>query len=220
MQPFLDSANLEEVKIALSKGWLRGITTNPTIMAREPKTNYPSHIQKIADLCTHAKQPVSISIEVFAREPAEMLKQARQFVKEIHYSNLAVKIPVAPETMEVISALARDGVRVNVTCGVTAAQGTMAANAGARFYSLFFHRIKDLNLDGVQIVRNTKQLLAGTGTEIICGSIRNVEDVMECAISGADIVTAPLKLWDEMAHHAKSVEWNEKFLSDFAAWLK
>ncbi len=220
MQPFLDSANLAEVKIALAKGWLRGITTNPTIMVREPKTNYVGHVQKIADLCTQAGNPVSISIEVFAKDTAGMLTQARQFVKEIRYANLAVKIPVAPETMAVVAQLAREKVRVNVTCGVTAGQGALAAAAGATFYSLFFHRIKDLGVDAVQTVRDTQQLLAQTGTEIICGSIRNVEDVMECALAGADIVTAPLKIWDELAHHAKSVEWNEKFLSDFSAWLK
>ena len=220
MQAFLDSANLEEVKIALSKGWLRGITTNPTIMAREPKTNYAGHIQKIADLCQEANQPVSLSIEVFARDAAGMLQQAREFVKEVRYPNLAIKIPVAPETMGVIAVLAGEGVRVNVTCGVTSGQGALAAAAGATFYSLFFHRIKDLGTDAAQTVRDTKTLIAGSGTQIICGSIRNVDDILECSLAGSDIVTAPLKLWEEMAHHTKSVEWNEKFLQDFAAWIK
>lgn len=220
MQPFLDTANLDEIKIGLAGGYLRGITTNPTIMAREPKTNYVGHIQKIADLCTAAKQPVSLSIEVFAKSPEEMLKQARQFIQEIHYPTLAIKIPIASTTLGVIAELARAGVRVNVTCGVTASQGEMAAMAGGTYYSLFFHRIKDLGVDAAQTVRDTKAMLAGTKCQIICGSIRNVEDVMEASLAGSDIITAPLKIWQEMANHPKSDEWNEKFLQDFAAWVK
>ena len=118
-----------------------------------------------------------------------------------------------------IAQLTRDGIKTNVTVGFNAAQGVMAAVAGATYYSLFFHRIKDTGTDAVETVRQTKQLIAGAGTLIICGSIRSVEDVIEASLAGSDVVTAPLKVWQEMATHAKSLEWNNKFLQDFEAWI-
>ncbi len=219
MKPFLDTANLDEIRAALGKGWVRGITTNPSLMAKEPKSNFVLHIQKIADLCTQAGQLVPLSVEVFSNDPDEMYSQAREFFRTIRYSNLNIKIPVAWETLEVVRQLSKEEVKVNVTCGFNEAQGLLAAKAGAAYYSLFFCRIRDAGVDPVQTVQRTKKLLAGSDTELICGSIRKPEDVLEAFLAGADIVTAPLKVYEAMTEHFKTTEWTEKFLQDFKAWV-
>ena len=146
---FIDTANLEEIKGALDRGFV-GVTTNPSLLAKEPKGNYMAHLGKIVDLINgyplHDGTLPSLSVEVFTSDPEEMVKQAKEFRDTLKYPNLAVKIHIThqnKDNLAVIRELSRDGIQVNCTACMTVYQATMAAAAGSRFVSLFWGRIKD-----------------------------------------------------------------------------
>ncbi|HTL69024.1 MAG TPA: transaldolase family protein [Lacunisphaera sp.] len=222
MKLFLDSANLQDIEACLKRGFLDGITTNPSILAKEPKTDFVKHIRKIANLCNQYKQPIPLSVEVFTRHADKMVEQAMQIAEEIGYENLNIKIPIGWDELEVIAELARRGVKVNCTCIFTEAQCTLAADAGATYVSIFFGRLRDIGCDPIPVIANTRQLLerAKKGSEIIVGSIRHERDIADSHIAGAHIVTAGAQLFAKMAMHPQTTKSVDGFLKDFEAWLK
>ena len=245
MKLFADTANLQEIKAALADGFIAGITTNPSLLAKEPKADYLDHMRKIVDLIRKSGREVHLSIEVIAREPAEMAAQADRFIKELAYGNLAIKIPISQHGRSftgLVRELASRGVAVNCTACMTPMQGLAAAAAGARYVSLFYNRIRDgllerhrdereallaaktveaADFDPAHAVAETAHLLAISypDAEIIAGSIRSVFDVKEAGLAGAHIVTLSPKLFPAIVGHYKTDEAVDSFLADIGRWL-
>ena len=222
MKLFADTANLEEIESCLRKGVIQGITTNPSLLAKEPKTDFYLHIQKICDLCIKYKMEIPISVEVFATEPEKMIEQAVDIVEKINYSNINIKIPIGFEELEVIKVLSDKGIRVNCTCCFTATQLQLAALSGARYVSLFYNRLLDTGGDPSTTLKNTRKFLdkADLKCEIIAGSIRNAYDLEKCWSDGCDIVTAGFSVIQKSTQHTKTQESIDGFIKDFESWIK
>ena len=222
MKIFLDSANLTEIDDCLRRGFIRGITTNPSILAKEPKTDFIAHIRQIAKACSENGQKVPLSVEVFVREAKDMVPQALDFVERIGYENINIKVPIGWNELEVIHSLVRRGVRVNCTCIFTEAQAILAANAGASYVSIFMGRLKDIGADAALVIANTRKALdlAKSPAEIIVGSIRHGRDITDAHLAGAHIVTAGAALVKGTASHPQTDKSVEGFLNDFQKWLK
>lgn len=223
MKIFIDTANLEEIEEGLKKGVIRGITTNPSILSKEPKGNFIEHIKKIARLCEKHKQIIPLSVEVITDRPGEMVNEAEQLVKDINYENIYIKIPLSGwEELEVIKELDKKGIRVNCTCLFNESQCMLAAFAGAKFVSLFRGRMRDVGIDPDYVIANTRKMLddAGLDSEIIIGSIRHNRDIIDSFLAGAHIVTAAPRDIKKMVVHPKTTESVNQFLNDFKEWLK
>ena len=221
MKIFLDSANLSELELCLRRGVLRGITTNPSILSKEPKTDFIEHIRKMVDLCKCYKQTVPLSVEVFTSDSKEMLLQARDLVERIDYDNLIIKIPIGWNELEVVYQLSKENIPVNCTCLFNEGQCMLAANAGARYVSLFMGRLKDIGVDPVPVIRNVRKMLdeSDSTSEIIVGSIRHLKDITDAHQAGAHIVTAGMKFFQSMASHPQTTKLVQKFLKDFDQWI-
>jgi len=222
MRLFLDSANLNEIDTCLSRGFLAGVTTNPSLLSKEPKTDFVPHIRKIVDLFRSHEQLLPLSVEVFARAADDMVAQAHDLVDRIEYENINIKVPIGWDELAVMSQLVRDGIRVNCTCLFTEAQCALAANANATYVSIFMGRIKDIHGDPLPVISNTRKMLdrAGSASEIIVGSIRHERDILEAHLAGAHIVTAGAALLGKMAQHPQTTKSVDGFLSDFEQWLE
>lgn len=246
MKLFLDTANLADIEEALKGGFIRGITTNPSLLAKEPKGNYVEHIKKITALAGKYGKNISVSIEVFSNDQKEMVKQAGSFVKQIKYKHLAVKIPVSykgQSNLVVMKELADRGITVNCTACVTPLQLMMSAASGAKYVSLFYNRLRDAkneamykaerealiasgaveadDYDPNKVLRETLPLLADyPNAEIIVGSIRTPLDVKQAALNGGHIVTASLKILKGALMHFKTDDSVDRFLKDFSSWMK
>ena len=223
MKLFVDSANLADIQDALTRGIAHGITTNPSILAKEERRNYRDHVRDIIELVTKADRTVPLSVEVFTTDPDEMIRQAEEFVAEFgHYEGLTIKVPIGWEELRVIGALADRGIAVNATCGMALNQAVMALNAGARFVSLFWGRIRDVGYDAGSIVEDLRGVMdrGGSHAEIIVGSIRHLMDVNEALLAGAHIVTVPPKFFAPLCSHPKTDEVVEQFVSEFSEWMQ
>jgi transaldolase len=219
---FIDSANLEDIEQALMRGFPAGITTNPSILAKEPKTDFKKHIRKIIDLLETYGYDIPLSVEVFSTKPKEMITQAEEFVEHFgSYPGLYIKVPIGWDELKVIHELRRRDIQVNCTCCMSFNQAIMAADAGANFVSLFYGRIRDGGADAPSIVRQVRTALdaGNSAAEIIVGSIRQATDVSDAVQAGAHIVTVPPKFYGEMVSHPKTHEVVQQFVTDFKSWL-
>jgi len=222
MKLFLDTANLADIETALQKGFITGITTNPSLMAKEPKGNYIEHMKKIVELIDKYSNPVSLSVEVFAQDKEEIIIQAEELVGEIQYENLSIKVPIGWEELEAIYRLSIEGISVNCTCIFSEAQCMLATNAGARYISIFGNRVKELRGSFTQTVGATRKWLDMnniTKTEIIMGSIRSGIDIVDAQLAGAHIVTAGLPHYIKMSEHPGTTASVDQFMTDFEGWL-
>jgi transaldolase len=222
MKIFVDSANLSEIEAALTRGIARGITTNPSILAKEKRRDYREHIRELIELVEKWDATLPISVEVFTTDVDEMLRQTEDFLAEFgEYAGLTVKVPIGWDELRVVSALTEKGVKVNATCGMSLNQAVLALNAGARYVSLFWGRIRDTGYDASAIVSDLRHLMdqAGSSAEIIVGSIRQLMDVNEAMLAGAHIVTVPPKFFPQMTRHPKTDEVVEQFVTEFAEWM-
>ncbi len=222
MKLFVDSANLADIEESLRRGFASGVTTNPSILAKEEKRDYREHIRDIIDLLNKFGNPIPLSVEVFTTDPDEMIRQSENFMQEFgHYKALNIKVPVGWEELRVISTLTDQGIPVNVTCGMSMNQAVMALNAGARYISLFLGRIRDIGHDGIAVIRDVRQIMdkANSKSEIIVGSIRHPMDINDAILAGAHIVTVPPKFFPQMCSHPKTTEAVDQFVNDFAAWM-
>ena len=222
MKLFLDSANLHEIKECLHRGFLTGITTNPSILSKEPQTEFVGHIRKIAAACRTAGKLLPLSVEVFTHDPEDMYRQAKELADSIGYERLNIKIPIGWDELKVIERLTKEGIHVNCTCIFTEAQCVMAANSGAAFVSIFMCRLKDIGGDPVKVISNTRELLEASSSkaEIIAGSIRHATDVLDAHVAGAHIVTTSYSVMQAMCSHPQTTKSVQGFLADFARWLK
>jgi len=221
MKIFVDSANLDEIEQALQRGFATGVTTNPSIMAREKRTDFALHIQRIVELLQRYGRAIPLSVEVFSLEPREMVRQALDFHERFgNYPGLNIKVPIGWEELAVIHELKQHGIRVNCTCCMSLNQAIMAAAAGADFVSLFYGRIRDVGYDASSVVQRTHQIFreGGVAAEIIVGSIRHIHDINDAFLAGADIVTVPPKFFPQMVSHPKTDEAVNQFIADFRNW--
>ena len=243
MQIFIDSANLADIEAALRRGFVRGVTTNPSLLAKEPKQKFEDHIHEIISLIRKYDPTLHLSVEVFSSDPAEILRQAEYFRETFNHQNLSVKVQVGWNELEVIRSLAKKNISVNCTACMTPLQALAAAHAGAEFVSLFWGRIKDgerdekftaersgaladrkidhADFNPFMVVKRTRDLIdqAGLGSKIIVGSIRGVVDIRDAGLAGAHIATVPPKFFEPMLNHFKTTEVVEMFLKDFKSWL-
>ena len=145
MKFYIDTANLADIEEALKGGFIRGITTNPSLLSKEPKGNYIEHLRKIVALCKKYGGDTSLSVEVFTNDRVQMVKQAEDFIKKLNYKHVAIKIPVSykdQNNLSVINKLSSKDIRVNCTACHTQMQLVMAAAAGAKYGSLFYNRVR------------------------------------------------------------------------------
>lgn len=221
MKLFIDSANLREIETALARGFVSGITTNPSILAKEPKGSFKVTIQKIVQLLREYPTPLPLSIEVFSTDPQEMLRQAEDFVRTFQYENLYVKVPIGWDELTVIAALRAKGIKVNCTCCMSYNQALMAINAGANYVSLFYGRIRDTGFDAFKVVEEVSETLRQWNhpAQIIVGSIRHLHDINDAIRAGAHIVTVPPQFFPQMVKHPKTDEIVEQFVKDFESWM-
>lgn len=246
MKLFADTANLSYIEATLKRGFIQGITTNPSLLAKEPKSEFEPHIKKIIDLVRKYRNGIHLSVEVFSRDPSEIIDQAKHFRDTLNYEQLSVKIQIGLKELEIIRRLKEDGFSVNCTCCMSVNQAVLAAASGARYVSLFWGRIRDSGIvslnpehdlkrknakqlgildekdfDPSSVINMTRTLLDKSypGVEIIAGSIRKTIDIRDAGLAGAHIVTVPPKFFPQMAEHFKTEEVVEQFLDDFRKWL-
>jgi transaldolase len=214
---FADSANLNELDDCLKRGFISGITTNPSILAKEDHLEFTSHVRSIIELIRSYDAHIPLSVELLTTDPDEMFSQARGFLAEFgDYEDLAIKVPIGWNELQVIRELRRMNANVNCTCCMSFNQAMIAADAGATFVSLFWGRIRDIGYDAASIVRQVRQAFVErhSPTQIIVGSIRQMIDVNEAILAGADIVTVPPKFFPMMCAHPKTDEAVQQFMRD------
>jgi transaldolase len=218
MKLFVDTANLEELDQALQRGFPCGVTTNPSILAKEHKRDFRRHINEMIGLLVKHGYDIPLSVEVFTTDPHEMIVQAEEFMVCFgHYPNLNIKVPIGWNELAVIHELRRRNIKVNCTCCMSYNQAMMAARAGANYVSVFWGRIRDIGYDASSIVRQVHLTLRGWNStaEIIVGSIRHIADINEAMMAGADIITVPPKFFPQLCAHPKTDEAVLQFVTDF-----
>lgn len=210
MRLFIDTANIEEIKEANSWGIISGVTTNPSLIAKEGR-DFKEVVREIAQIVDGP-----ISAEVISLEASGMVSEARELAK-IH-PNVIIKIPMTLEGLKAVKTLSAEGVRTNVTLIFSANQALMAARAGATYVSPFVGRLDDVGHDGLGLISEIVQIFAqhGIETEIISASIRHPLHVTQSALLGADIATVPFKVLKQMAQHPLTDQGIERFLADWA----
>ena len=211
MRFFLDTANIEHIKEANEMGVICGVTTNPSLVAKEGR-DFNEVIKEITEIVDGP-----ISGEVISEDAAGMIKEGRE-ISAIH-KNMIVKIPMTAEGLKATKVLSKEGIKTNVTLIFSATQALLAANAGATYVSPFLGRIDDISMDGMELVRNIADIFAihGIETEIIAASVRNPIHVIQAAQAGADISTIPYSLVLQMIKHPLTDQGLEKFKADWAA---
>ncbi|MEO8128118.1 MAG: fructose-6-phosphate aldolase [Bryobacteraceae bacterium] len=209
MKIFLDTANLEELKKGAAWGIVDGVTTNPTLIAREGRP-IEEQIAKICEIVDG-----DISAEVVGTVADEMIREGRLLAK-IH-KNVVVKVPLTRDGIRACSTLSKEGIRLNVTLCFTAAQALLAAKAGAYIISPFVGRLDDIGIDGMQLIHDIVQVYQNYGykTQILAASLRTTNHVIESAKAGADIGTMPFKTLDSLFSHPLTDKGLEQFLKDW-----
>src|SRR6202035_5232668 len=210
MRFFLDTANLEELKNGVRWGVVDGVTTNPTLIAKEG-VPIEEQIRKICDIVNG-----DISAEVVATDTEAMLTEGRKLAK-IH-KNIVVKVPLTRDGIRACSIFSREGIRVNVTLCFSAGQAILAAKAGATYVSPFVGRVDDIGWDGMDLIREIVHIYKNYGfsTQILAASLRNSTHVIEAAKAGAHVGTLPFKVVDALFNHPLTDKGLDQFLKDYA----
>lgn len=211
MKFFLDTANLEDIKKAASYGFLDGVTTNPSLMAKEGLSDQDARIKAICEIT-----PGPVSAEVVATELAGILDEARHLAKLA--PNVVVKLPLTLSGLEATRILVQEDIRVNVTLVFSALQALLAAKVGGAFVSPFVGRLDDIGTDGLSLVEDIQTIYANYGfdAEIIVASVRSPQHVLRAALIGADICTIPFAVIKGLAAHPLTENGLSAFLADHA----
>jgi transaldolase len=209
MKLFVDTANIDEIKELNDMGVISGVTTNPSLIAKEGKDFWET-IKVIANIVDGP-----ISGEVISDDAEGMIKEGREIAK-IH-KNMVVKIPMTSEGLKAVKVLSREGVKTNVTLIFSPAQALLAANAGATYVSPFLGRLDDISTEGMDLIRKISNIfkIQNINTQIISASIRNTIHVIDAAEAGAHIATVPYKVIMQMVKHPLTNEGLEKFKKDW-----
>ncbi|NLG68038.1 MAG: fructose-6-phosphate aldolase [Firmicutes bacterium] len=210
MQLYLDTASVAEIKEAASWGILAGVTTNPTLVAKEGRP----FVRILEEICEIVKGPVSA--EVVGQDAETMVKEARELSRVA--PNIVVKIPITVEGLKAVSRVSREGIRTNVTLIFTPLQALLAARAGASYVSPFVGRLDDIGHTGLEVVQDTVEIFDqhGIETQVIAASIRHPVHVLEAARAGAHIATVPFAVLKAMVLHPLTDRGLERFLADWA----
>lgn len=208
MKFFIDSANLDQLRKGVEWGIIDGVTTNPSLIAKEGN---PIHeqIRRICDIVDG-----DVSAEVVSVDADEMVREGRELAK-IH-SNVVVKCPLIREGIKATSRLSKEGIRVNVTLCFSPAQALIAAKAGATYISPFVGRLDDISMWGMSLIHQIVQIYKNYNfkTQILTASARSPMHIVEAALAGSDVVTAPFSVYDQLFNHPLTDIGLEKFLAD------
>ncbi len=209
MKIFIDTANVKEIKEASSLGLIDGVTTNPTLMAREARN--PEQV--LREICALVSGPVSA--EVISLESSGMISEARELVKLA--GNIVVKVPLTKEGLKAVKILSGEGIKTNVTLCFSPTQALLAAKAGATYISPFIGRLDDIAQEGISLIRDIKKIYENYGfkTQIIVASVRNPMHVVNAALIGADIATIPFSVIEQLIKHPLTDIGISRFLEDY-----
>ncbi len=210
MKLFLDSANLDHIKEIHGWGVLAGVTTNPSLIAKEGG----DFLQTIHDICELVQGPVSA--EVVAQDTAGMIREGK-LLAQVH-EHVVVKVPLIAAGLAATRALADEGIDVNVTLCFQPTQALLAALAGAAFISPFLGRVDDLALDGMGLIREIRDVYDNDfdlETQVLAASIRHPRHVTEAALAGADVATIPYGVFVKLLNHPQTADGNRQFLADW-----
>ena len=210
---FIDTANVEDIRKANDMGIICGVTTNPSLIAKEGR-DFNQVIKEIASI---VDGPISGEVKATTTDAEGMIKEGRE-IAAIH-PNMIVKIPMTTEGLKAVKVLTAEGIKTNVTLIFSANQALLAARAGATYVSPFLGRLDDISVCGTDLIRDIVEIfeVAGIDTEIIAASVRHPMHVTECALAGADIATVPYKVLEQMTHHPLTDQGIEKFQKDYLA---
>ena len=214
MKFFIDTANVNEIREANDMGIICGVTTNPSLIAREGR-DFTQVIQEIADI---VDGPISGEVKATTATAEGMIAEGREIAK-IH-SNMVVKIPMTKEGLKAIRVLSAEGIKTNCTLIFSPTQALLAARAGATYVSPFLGRLDDISTAGLKLIEDTTCIFSkydDISTQIICASVRNPMQIVECAKYGADIATVPFKVLMQMMCHPLTDQGIEKFKADYQA---
>lgn len=213
MKFFIDTANVEDIKRANDMGVICGVTTNPSLIAKEGR-DFKEVIKEITSI---VDGPISGEVKATTVDAEGMIREGRE-IAAIH-PNMVVKIPMTVEGLKAVKVLSSEGIKTNVTLIFTANQALLVAEAGATYVSPFLGRLDDINQPGIELVRTIAEIFAvyGYETEIIAASVRNPIHVTDCALAGADIATVPYKVIEQMTKHPLTDQGIEKFQADYKA---
>lgn len=213
MKFFIDTANVEDIRKANDMGVICGVTTNPSLIAKEGR----DFNEVIKEITTIVDGPISGEVKATTVDAEGMIAEGREIAK-IH-PNMVVKIPMTQEGLKATKVLSSEGIPVNVTLIFSVNQAILAANAGAAYVSPFLGRLDDINMPGIDLIRNIAEIfeIYGYDTEIIAASVRNTVHVTDCALAGADIATVPYKVIEQMTKHPLTDQGIEKFQADYKA---
>lgn len=213
MKFFLDTANVDDIRKANDMGVICGVTTNPSLIAKEGR----DFNQVVAEIASIVDGPISGEVKATTVDAEGMINEGREIAK-IH-KNMVVKIPMTTEGLKACHTLAAEGIKVNMTLIFTANQALLAASAGAAFVSPFLGRLDDISVRGTDLISEVAEIfnIHNISTEIIAASIRHPMHVTDCALAGADIATVPYKVIEQMTHHPLTDQGIEKFQKDYIA---
>lgn len=213
MKFFIDTANVDEIRKANDMGVICGVTTNPSLIAKEGR-DFNEVIREITSIVDGA---ISGEVKATTTDAEGIIKEARE-IAQIH-PNMVVKIPMTDEGLKAVKVLSRDGIKTNVTLVFNATQALFAAKAGATYVSPFLGRLDDISTPGIDLIRTISDIfhIHGIETEIICASVRNPIHIVDCALAGADIATVPYKVIEQCIKHPLTDAGIEKFKKDYIA---
>lgn len=213
MKFFIDTANVEEIKRANDMGIICGVTTNPSLIAKEGR-DFKEVIKEITSI---VDGPISGEVKATTIKAEDMIKEGRE-IASIH-PNMVVKIPMTAEGLKAVKVLSKEGVKTNVTLIFNATQALFAAKAGATYVSPFLGRLDDIATPGIDLIRTISEIfeVQNIDTEIICASVRNPIHIVDCALAGADIATVPFKVIEQSIKHPLTDIGIEKFKKDYIA---
>ncbi len=213
MKFFIDTANVDEIRKANDMGVICGVTTNPSLIAKEGK----DYVETLKEIASIVDGPISGEVKATTTDAEGMIAEGREIAK-IH-PNMVVKIPMTIEGLKATKVLASEGIKVNVTLIFSANQALLAARAGAAYVSPFLGRLDDISQPGIDLIDTVAEIFAlhDIETEIIAASVRHTMHVTECALAGADIATVPYKVIEQMTHHPLTDQGIEKFRKDYEA---
>ena len=212
MKLFLDTADIEEIRIVHAWGVLDGVTTNPTLFGKTKGMTYDEVLQEICRIT-----PGPVSAEVVADDVEGMLREGRHFAKLA--DNIVVKVPMAENGLEAMSRFRAEGIKTNCTLIFTANQGLLAAKAGASLLSPFIGRLDDINEEGMTVIQELAEIIRfyEFDSEVLAASIRHPRHITESALAGAHIATLPFKVFQQMVHHPLTDKGIVQFKRDWEA---
>lgn len=213
MKFFIDTANVEDIRKANDMGVICGVTTNPSLIAKEGR----DFVEVIREITTIVDGPISGEVKATTTDAETMIKEGRE-IAAIH-RNMIVKIPMTIEGLKAVKVLSAEGIKTNVTLIFSANQALLAARAGATYVSPFLGRLDDISSPGITLIEDIVAIFRNYGikSEIIAASVRNPIHVTDCALAGADIATVPYSVIAQMTKHPLTNEGIEKFKADYIA---